>query len=93
MSAQREHLVTFRVTPIPRSINAIGDALGGADRARFYTEVLAAEDDAVADVMRRWWKAAMLNSAPSATPSRENARSGRALVPVDDLLPLADPTP
>ncbi|MFF2226924.1 hypothetical protein ACFVV7_26820 [Streptomyces globisporus] len=93
MSAQREPHMSYRVKPIPRSINAIGDALGGADRARFYKEVLAAEDSAVADVMRRWWKKATLNTAPGAELSRENARSGRSLVSVDDLLPHADPAP
>ncbi|MFI1226140.1 MULTISPECIES: hypothetical protein [Streptomyces] len=93
MSAQREQPMSYRVTPIPRSINAIGNALGGADRARFYEQVLAAEDSAVADVMRRWWKTAMLNKAPGAARSRENASSGRALVSVDDLLPHPDPAP
>ncbi|WP_301129024.1 hypothetical protein [Streptomyces cacaoi] len=70
---------------VPHTINAIGEALSGADRARFYSEVLAAEEADVAAVMRRWWKTAMLNRAPGAETSRENAAGGRRLVAVEDL--------
>lgn len=70
---------------IPHTINAIGEALGGQDRARFYSEVLVAEEDDVAGVMRRWWKTAMLNAAPNAVKSRENTAAGQRLVAVEDL--------
>ncbi|MCX4851531.1 hypothetical protein [Streptomyces sp. NBC_00893] len=86
MTAQPEHSVGPRVTAVPHTINAIGDALTGAERARFYTEVLAAEEGEVPGVMRRWWKTAMLHRAPAAVQSRANAAAGRALVSVDDLL-------
>jgi hypothetical protein len=85
LTAQPEHPVSGRVAVIPHTINAIGDALSGAERARFYTEVLAAEQDTVPAVMRRWWTTAMLNRAPGADRSRANAAAGRALVSVDEL--------
>lgn len=87
MTAQPEHTAGGAgTTPaIPHTINAISDALGGADRARFYSEVLAAEESDVVGVMRRWWKTAMLNRAPGAETSRANASAGRRLVAVEDL--------
>ena len=85
MSAQPEHRNDRRVAAIPHTINAIGDALSGAQRALFYSEVLAAEEDDVAGVMRRWWKTAMLDRAPGAEGSRVNAAAGRRLRSLDDL--------
>ncbi|MFG3158111.1 hypothetical protein ACGF7W_39430 [Streptomyces sp. NPDC048219] len=86
MSAQPEHPADSRVHSIPHTINAIGDALSGEQRARFYGEVLAAEEDDVPGVMRRWWRAAMLDRARGADTSRANAAAGRSLVAVEDLL-------
>jgi hypothetical protein len=86
VSAQPEHAVPAGpTTAIPHTINAIGDALGGAERARFYSEVLAAEESTVAAVMRRWWKTAMLNRAPGVERSRANAAAGRSLVSAEAL--------
>ncbi|MEV0693038.1 hypothetical protein [Streptomyces sp. NPDC050388] len=85
MTAQPEHPADGRVPAIPHTINAIGDALTGEQRARFYGEVLAAEEDDVSGVMRRWWKVAMLDRARGAETSRANA-AGRRLVAVEDLL-------
>lgn len=85
MSAQPEHPADRRITAIPHTINAIGDALSGEQRARFYGEVLAAEENDVPGVMRRWWKTAMLDRAPGAEESRANAAGGRRLVAIDDL--------
>lgn len=87
MTAQPEHPASRRgPTPaIPHTINAIGEALTGSDRARFYSEVLAAEETDVPGVMRRWWKTAMLNRAPGAEASRTNAANGHHLVAVEDL--------
>ncbi|MFE2037214.1 hypothetical protein ACFXBB_28990 [Streptomyces scopuliridis] len=88
MTAQPEYLPNGRgaaIPGIPHTINAIGDALSGTDRARFYTEVLAAEEQIVPAVMRRWWKTAMLNRAPGVERSRANATAGRNLVSVDEL--------
>ncbi|MGS2588581.1 hypothetical protein [Streptomyces hebeiensis] len=90
MTAQPEHPAGSRVNPVPHTINAIGDALDGADRARFYTEVLAAEESTVPTVMRRWWKTAMLNHAPGSERSRANAAAGRRLVALDDLTARLD---
>ncbi|MGP3974143.1 hypothetical protein ACTWQF_08860 [Streptomyces sp. 8N114] len=73
------------VPAIPHTINAIGDALSGADRALFYSKVLAADETEVPGVMRSWWKTAMLNRAPHAETSRANAARGHRLVAVDDL--------
>lgn len=73
------------VSAIPHTINAIGDALSGAERARFYGEVLAADEAHVPAVMRRWWKTAMLTRAPEAQRSRVHATSGQHLVDVEDL--------
>ncbi|MEV5440794.1 hypothetical protein AB0K80_33045 [Streptomyces sp. NPDC052682] len=86
MSAQPEHPADSRMPAIPHTINAIGDALSGEQRARFYGEVLAAEEDHVPRVMRRWWCAAMLDRARGADTSRANAAAGRNLVAVEDLL-------
>jgi len=72
-------------TPIPHTINHIGEALTGADRARFYSQVLAADAVDVPNVMRRWWKTAMLNAAPGADRSRANAAAGRNLISLDAL--------
>jgi hypothetical protein len=86
VTAQPEHSAAGGPAPaIPHTINAIGDALGGADRARFYAEVLAAEESDVPGVMRSWWKTAMLNRVPGAEASRANASAGRRLVAVEDL--------
>ncbi|MFD4144644.1 hypothetical protein [Streptomyces sp. NPDC058572] len=85
MSAQPEHPATSRTPAIPHTINAIGDALTGEKRARFYGEVLAAEENDVPAVMRRWWKTAMLDRARGAETSRANAAAGRNLVSLDDL--------
>ncbi|MFD8969457.1 hypothetical protein ACFV0C_31510 [Streptomyces sp. NPDC059568] len=73
------------IPQIPHTINAIGDALSGADRARFYAEVLAAEESTVPAVMRRWWKTAILDRAPGAERSRANVAVGRNLMSVDEL--------
>ncbi|MEW1718399.1 hypothetical protein [Streptomyces sp. NPDC093109] len=88
MTVQPEHSAGNRnvaVPAIPHTINAIGDALNGTDRARFYADVLAAEESLVPAVMRRWWKIAMLNRAPGAEHSRDNVVAGRNLVSVDEL--------
>ncbi|MCX4736826.1 hypothetical protein [Streptomyces sp. NBC_01363] len=86
MTAQPEHSADPRVTAVPHTINGIGDALTGAERARFYTEVLAAEENEVPAAMRRWWKVAMLHGAPAAAQSRANAAAGSSLVSVEELL-------
>ncbi|MEU5026501.1 hypothetical protein [Streptomyces milbemycinicus] len=86
MSAQPDHSVDRKVTAIPHTINAIGEALSGEQRARFYGEVLAAEESVVPAVMRSWWKIAMLAKAPLAEHSRANAAAGRNLVSIDDLM-------
>ncbi|HEY5835026.1 hypothetical protein [Streptomyces sp.] len=86
MSAQPEHPQDPRVVAIPHTINAIGEALSGEDRARFYAEVLSAEEgEPISTVMRRWWMLAMLNRVPGAERSRANAASGRRLVAIEDL--------
>jgi hypothetical protein len=92
VSAQPEHPADSRVPAIPHTINAIGDALSGEQRARFYGEVLAAEEDAVPRVMRRWWKTAMLDRARGAESSRAHAAGGRRLVSVEDLLEQVERT-
>ncbi|MDJ0347561.1 hypothetical protein QMK19_40970 [Streptomyces sp. H10-C2] len=86
MTALSEHSAPDpRGRAIPHTINAIGDALTGEQRARFYGEVLAAEADLLPAVMNRWWKIAMLDRAPGAERSRANAAAGRNLLSVDDL--------
>lgn len=85
MTAQPDGPAGGSTTPIPHTINDIGDALTGADRALFYGQVLAAEAADVPDVMRRWWKTAMLNAAPGAVRSRANAAAGRNLIPLSVL--------
>ncbi|WP_328406375.1 hypothetical protein OHS70_38310 (plasmid) [Streptomyces sp. NBC_00390] len=85
MTAQPEHPAGSRVTTIPHTINAIGDALSAEKRLAFYAEVLAADAADVAAVMGRWWKTAMLDRAPGAESSRANAAAGRRLVAIDDL--------
>ncbi|MFE2095241.1 hypothetical protein [Streptomyces sp. NPDC059460] len=90
MSAQPESPRDRRIPAIPHTINAIADALGGADSARFRTEVLAAEESSVPGVMRRWWKTAMISRVSEAAHSRENAASGRSLLSVDELIARID---
>ncbi|MFF0191081.1 hypothetical protein [Streptomyces sp. NPDC005244] len=85
MSAQPENPADSRVPAIAHTINAIGDALTGAKRLAFFAEVLAAEENSVAPVMRRWWATAMLDRARGAETSRANAAAGRNLVAVDAL--------
>ncbi|MDI6413147.1 hypothetical protein QLX52_30535 [Streptomyces albus] len=87
MTVQPDHTApnSGPVPAIPHTTNAIGDALDGADRALFYSRVLAADETSVPAVMRRWWKTAMLNRAPHAETSRTNAARGQHLVSVDDL--------
>ncbi|MGP3634492.1 hypothetical protein ACTU45_14155 [Streptomyces sp. 24-1644] len=86
MSAQPETPRDRRIPGIPHTINAIADALDGTDSARFKSEVLAAEEAAVPGVMRRWWKAAMINRIPEAARSRAKAERGNSLLAVDDLI-------
>ncbi|MEV0324572.1 hypothetical protein ACIBKX_40270 [Streptomyces sp. NPDC050658] len=85
MSAQPEHPANSRTPAIAHTINAIGDALSGEKRARFYGEVLAAEEGDVPGVMRRWWQTAMLDRARGAETSRANAAAGHNLVSLQDL--------
>lgn len=76
-----------RVKAIPRTINAIGDALSGEKRARFYREVLAAEQGQALDTaLERWWMDAMLDQAPGREESLANALAGRNLRPLPDLI-------
>jgi hypothetical protein len=88
VTAQPEHPAPDpRVRPIPHTINAIGEALSGEKRARFYGEVLAAEEgDAINGVLRKWWMEAMFDSVPGAERSRANAAAGRNLVSIEDLV-------
>ncbi|MEV5204930.1 hypothetical protein [Streptomyces sp. NPDC053720] len=85
MSAQPEHPADSRTLAIPHTINDIGSALTGEKRARFYGEVLAAEEKNIASVMRRWWVIAMVDSARGADTSRANVAAGRNLVSLDEL--------
>ncbi|MFE3738498.1 hypothetical protein [Streptomyces sp. NPDC059134] len=86
MTAQPDFQPPGSVAAIPRTIGAIGQALAGERRLAFYAEVLAAEEAAVAEVMRRWWTTVMLNAAPGAATSRADAAAGRRLVSVEELL-------
>ncbi|MQY11018.1 hypothetical protein SRB5_11320 [Streptomyces sp. RB5] len=91
MTAQPEYTASDQPAPqIPHTINAIGGVLVGENRARFYGEVLAADESDVAAVMRRWWMRATLDAAPGATESRANAHAGRNLVSLDDLMERVD---
>ncbi|MFC5748542.1 hypothetical protein [Actinomadura rugatobispora] len=82
MTAQHESPDVF-VSPIPRTINAIGPALTEGKRAEFSREVLAAEQGAQLDeVMNRWWMEAMLDRAPGRERRGRDARAGRGLVPL-----------
>lgn len=86
MSAQPEHPADRRVRAIPHTINAIGEALEPEQRARFYGQVLAAEEgEPINTVMRRWWLIAMLDSVPGVEQSRANAAAGRNLIAIEDL--------
>ncbi|MEU7206134.1 hypothetical protein [Streptomyces sp. NPDC045470] len=85
MSAQPEHPADRRTPAIAHTIQAIGDALTGAKRLAFFSEVLAAEENDVAAVMRRWWYTAMLDRARGADASRANAAAGRNLVSLSEI--------
>lgn len=76
-----------QVKAIPRTINAIGDALTGEKRARFYREVLAAEQGEQLDAtMERWWLDAMLDQVPGRAERIANAKAGRNLRPLADVI-------
>ena len=87
MSAQPDHPVSYKVSAIPYSIEAIGKALDDQKRTKFYSQVLAAEGSQAIDAaMEKWWREAMLDRAPGANASRANASAGRKLVAVEDLI-------
>jgi hypothetical protein len=72
-----------RVRPLPRTINAVGEALTGAKRALFYGEVLAAEEgEPINTVLRKWWREAMFDSRPGRDQRLADAAAGRNLVPL-----------
>lgn len=88
MTIQHEaHDAKLRTPAIPRTINAIGEALAGEKRARFYGEVLAAEEgDPINRVMHRWWMEAMFDSRPGRRRQVEDAAAGRNLTPLPGLV-------
>ncbi|MFZ3562787.1 hypothetical protein [Streptomyces sp. BH055] len=85
MTAQPGRRAARETAGIPCTISAIGDALSGKHRARFYGQVLTTEQEDVPAVMRRWWTWAMLDRAPGAETSRANAAAGCCLVSLDDI--------
>ncbi|MGP3777163.1 hypothetical protein ACTWJ8_40645 (plasmid) [Streptomyces sp. SDT5-1] len=85
MTAQPGRTAPRRTAAIPRTITAIGDALRGEDRSRFYEQALNTEQDDVPAVMGRWWKQAMLDRAPGAEVSRANVAAGRRLTRLEDI--------
>jgi hypothetical protein len=87
VTVQPEHPVDSRVTAIPHTINAIGEALTGAKRACFYGEVLAAEEgEPINTVMRKWWMEAMFDARPGREQRLADADAGRNLVPLPALV-------
>lgn len=63
---------------VPHTIGGISEALrGGARRAQFFAEVLAAEQGGELDrVMTDWWGRAMLGSDPDRDRSHAAAEAG-----------------
>lgn len=72
-----------RVRPIPRTIEAIGEALTAEKRARFYGEVRTAEQGPELDgVLERWWMDAVLDQVPGRRRRHADGVAGRNLVPL-----------
>jgi hypothetical protein len=89
MSAQpvrQQHEHDPRVRAIPRTIQAVGDALSSEKRLAFYAEVLAAEaGESINLVLETWWREAMLDQLPGRAERLENVLAGRDLVSLEEL--------
>ncbi|MFC1402201.1 MULTISPECIES: hypothetical protein [Streptacidiphilus] len=88
MSAQSvEYTHDPRVAPLPRTIQAIGDALSGAPRMAFFAEALSAAQGRPLDaVIDRWWAEAMLSLLPGREQRLAEVMAGENLsVLPDDL--------
>ncbi|MEZ0067073.1 hypothetical protein ABIA32_003086 [Streptacidiphilus sp. MAP12-20] len=87
MSAQPvQHDHDPRVAAVPRNIQAIGNALGGAKRLAFYAEVLGAEaGEPINLVIEMWWREAMLDQLPGRAERLAAALARRGGTSLDEL--------
>jgi hypothetical protein len=76
-----------RVPPLPRTIQAIADALSGARRMAFYAEALAAPQGEELDaVLNRWWADAMLEQLHGREQRLSEALAGENLSALPDFV-------
>ncbi|MET8677806.1 hypothetical protein ABZW18_09490 [Streptomyces sp. NPDC004647] len=87
MSAQPAHLDhDRRVKAIPRTPDAIGESLSGAQRMAFYRELGRAEQgEQIDSVLDKWWMEALLDQVPGREERYANVMAGRNLVSLEDL--------
>jgi hypothetical protein len=89
LSAQPVHRADDdpRVPAIPRSIQAVGNALSSEKRLAFYAEVLGAEaGEPINRVIETWWREAMLDQLPGRTERLADALARRGGVPLEELV-------
>ncbi|MGW5369483.1 hypothetical protein ACWER6_28700 [Streptomyces sp. NPDC004009] len=76
-----------RVPAIPRTINAIGDALSPGRRMAFFAAVGGAEQgERLNDVMSLWWMEAMFERVPGREQRLADTVAGRGLVPLPEVV-------
>lgn len=75
MSAQPIH--PHEPERLPRTQNAVAEALPPADRMEFYREMGEADETALLGVLRRWWMRANLYANPLPEETRTAVETGR----------------
>lgn len=76
-----------RTTRLPRTIDAVADALTGAKRMAFYAEIGGAQaGEEINAVLRKWWMEATFDSVPGRERRLAQADAGTHLVPLPDLV-------
>ncbi|MFI5621474.1 hypothetical protein [Streptomyces sp. NPDC051567] len=78
MSAQTVHPSDAGPPSLPRTQNAVAQALPPADRMEFYREMGEADETELLGVLRRWWMRAALYADPLPEEARAAAEAGRA---------------
>ncbi|MFF4283497.1 hypothetical protein [Streptomyces kronopolitis] len=78
MSAQTAHPRDAEQQPLPRTQNAVAQALPPADRMEFYREMGEADETELLGVLRRWWLRARLYADPLPEETRTAVEAGRA---------------
>ncbi|MFJ5677710.1 hypothetical protein [Streptomyces sp. NPDC093097] len=78
MSAQTVHPADAGPPPLPRTQNAVAQALPPADRMEFYREMGEADETELLGVLRRWWLRAQMYADPLPEETRTAVETDRA---------------